>query len=287
MHTPWVKNEFWEEYQNDTSTLLLEYQRLLDLLTLKPTDSATKNQLILVLNDLQCISMIVGVDIIEKSCHYAEHILKLEIKDNNSKRNKPSEQLKVFSSILKHTIAEDYSHILKDIQVTEFLSNSGYTNISTNDIFENIKKPKSSKNLIQLVYKSKRQKSFKLFDIFNMSKKAKEHNSNLEITGMLICFRDSFLQVLEGDSTKVNFLYSKILSDPRHSEVKLINFSEINSRRFGSWSLNNISSVKYQHYYNLFKEFNLIENREVFPEKIESVDLLIEKLRVNPEGKYG
>jgi len=45
---------------------------------------------------------------------------------------------------------------------------------------------------------------------------AREKNSRLGITGMLLYKAGLFLQVLEGDSVRVRELYSKIASDERH-----------------------------------------------------------------------
>jgi hypothetical protein len=43
--------------------------------------------------------------------------------------------------------------------------------------------------------------------------------------------------VLEGERSKVNRLYARILADQRHKDVELLHFEEISDRRFGAWSM--------------------------------------------------
>ncbi len=45
------------------------------------------------------------------------------------------------------------------------------------------------------------------------------------------------MQVLEGERSKVNLLYSKIMADRNHHNVQLLSMEEIAQRRFGQWSM--------------------------------------------------
>jgi len=69
----------------------------------------------------------------------------------------------------------------------------------------------------------------------------RSHVNNLEhgITGILCCYPagDVFLQVLEGSRVEVNTLYARIISDPRHRDVTLLHYAEIEERRFASWRM--------------------------------------------------
>ncbi|MDB5891869.1 MAG: blue light sensor protein [Polaromonas sp.] len=62
-------------------------------------------------------------------------------------------------------------------------------------------------------------------------------NSRLGITGALCLDNGIFLQQLEGDKAVVNALYHRSLLDRRHRETAVLDFSEIMSRRFVSWSM--------------------------------------------------
>lgn len=62
------------------------------------------------------------------------------------------------------------------------------------------------------------------------------------ITGLL-CFQpgeDVFLQVIEGGREEVNHLYRNIVRDPRHSDVTLLAYAEIQQRRFASWKMGSV-----------------------------------------------
>lgn len=62
------------------------------------------------------------------------------------------------------------------------------------------------------------------------------------ITGLL-CFQpgeDVFLQVIEGARDEVNTLYRNIVRDPRHTDVTMLLYAEIQERRFASWRMGSV-----------------------------------------------
>lgn len=66
---------------------------------------------------------------------------------------------------------------------------------------------------------------------------SREKNPQYGITGIL-CHSDKvFLQVLEGGRVQVNNLYAQILKDKRHSDVILLNYEEIDERRYAGWTM--------------------------------------------------
>lgn len=68
--------------------------------------------------------------------------------------------------------------------------------------------------------------------------------NNLErgITGVLCANPDQnvFLQALEGSRAAVNALYVTIACDARHSDVTLIDYAEVDERRFPSWLMGSV-----------------------------------------------
>jgi len=66
---------------------------------------------------------------------------------------------------------------------------------------------------------------------------AQKNNAAQGITGLLCQGQGFFLQVLEGDRTRVNALYRKICADKRHHDVDLLLFEEIEERLFGQWAM--------------------------------------------------
>ena len=91
--------------------------------------------------------------------------------------------------------------------------------------------------LVRMVYASRVSEHFKSADIEAILAKAREHNANNCVTGML-CFNQTFfLQCLEGSRSKVNQTYRKILNDERHEDIVLLDYKEINHRAFSEWSM--------------------------------------------------
>ena len=65
---------------------------------------------------------------------------------------------------------------------------------------------------------------------------ASERNALQDITGMLLVQQDSFLQILEGEKSRVTELFEQIKLDPRHTNVRLLKTSTEN-RAFEHWSM--------------------------------------------------
>ena len=52
---------------------------------------------------------------------------------------------------------------------------------------------------------------------------------------------DLFIQVLEGGRDEVCDLYNTIVRDPRHEQVRMLIYEEIGERRFGNWTMGQVS----------------------------------------------
>ena len=70
------------------------------------------------------------------------------------------------------------------------------------------------------------------------------NNARVGVTGALCLANGIFLQQLEGDRAEVNRLYHRILADPRHREPAVLDFAEIPSRRFTTWSMGSLASLE-------------------------------------------
>lgn len=66
---------------------------------------------------------------------------------------------------------------------------------------------------------------------------AQAHNQTQGITGVLCQGQGFFLQVIEGERSRVCTLYRRICADARHQDVDLLQYEEINERHFGQWSM--------------------------------------------------
>ncbi|NJN36451.1 MAG: BLUF domain-containing protein [Nitrospiraceae bacterium] len=95
--------------------------------------------------------------------------------------------------------------------------------------------------LVRLMYASRAVPAVDQEELIAILKKSKANNPKSGVTGAL-CFSEGvFLQVLEGGRTAVNQLYNRIASDARHSDVVLLNYDEIEERRFSGWSMGQVN----------------------------------------------
>ena len=91
--------------------------------------------------------------------------------------------------------------------------------------------------LIQLTYASRSAGILGPGDVKDILSSSGRNNGALGVTGALCLSNGIFLQQLEGDRDAVNVLYHRILLDKRHHEPAVLDFGEIASRRFSSWSM--------------------------------------------------
>jgi hypothetical protein len=95
--------------------------------------------------------------------------------------------------------------------------------------------------LVRLMYASRAVPAVDQEELVAILKKSKANNHKSGITGAL-CFSDGiFMQVLEGGRDAVNRLYNRIAGDARHSEVVLLDYQEIEERRFAGWSMGQVN----------------------------------------------
>lgn len=66
---------------------------------------------------------------------------------------------------------------------------------------------------------------------------SRKNNNNRNLTGLLLLLEDKFIQILEGEESDVNDLYTKIARDHRHRSVQKIYAGKISQRTFNTWSM--------------------------------------------------
>ncbi|MEQ1532617.1 MAG: BLUF domain-containing protein [Sideroxydans sp.] len=92
--------------------------------------------------------------------------------------------------------------------------------------------------LVRLIYISYSNTEMSDENIKQILDKSKINNSAKKVTGLLLYSDRYFFQCLEGERRDVNQTYLRIAADPRHSKCVLIDYSEVNSRLFPTWSMN-------------------------------------------------
>jgi Sensors of blue-light using FAD len=95
----------------------------------------------------------------------------------------------------------------------------------------------NSGDIFSLLYLSEGSIPFSKKDLRELLTKARENNTSLGITGMLVFKDGNFLQVLEGKKETVLALYEKIAQDTRHIRLMTL-FQGVSSQRdFPDWSM--------------------------------------------------
>lgn len=76
--------------------------------------------------------------------------------------------------------------------------------------------------------------------------RSRTHNLEHGITGVLCVHQagNVFLQALEGSRTAVNQLYGNIIRDARHRDVTLLDYAEVDERRFAGWRMGSVDLNK-------------------------------------------
>jgi hypothetical protein len=99
--------------------------------------------------------------------------------------------------------------------------------------------------LVRLIYASRSTSPLNHETIAGILAQSEKHNLEAGITGVLcVCHGDVFMQALEGGREEVNQLYAKLVRDPRHTDVMLLDYAEISERRFSSWRMGRVDLDK-------------------------------------------
>lgn len=91
--------------------------------------------------------------------------------------------------------------------------------------------------LIHCIYASGAKPGVSQREIREILQVARRKNAQLGISGMLLYTDGSFFQVLEGEESAVNGIYSTIARDPRHACVTKIICEPIAARSFSDWTM--------------------------------------------------
>lgn len=99
--------------------------------------------------------------------------------------------------------------------------------------------PESGEPVFRLVYRSRlrlltRDSRAVLGAIYG---KARAKNTELGISGALLVWNESIVQVLEGEEATVRALFATIHDDPRHDSVVVISEGTVAGRVFGRWAM--------------------------------------------------
>ncbi len=93
------------------------------------------------------------------------------------------------------------------------------------------------KNIRQLVYRRNVALPLGDDDLNLLLLEAKNLNSKHMVTGVLICIKDNFIQLVEGISNDIEDLKKNIEDDKRSSNLFILSDVHVQSRLFPDWSM--------------------------------------------------
>ncbi len=94
--------------------------------------------------------------------------------------------------------------------------------------------------LVRLMYASRAAEPMRPETLAAIMKRSTTYNPKIGVTGVLCFSGDIFLQVLEGGRLQVSTLYNRIVNDPRHVDVMLLDFEEVVERQFAGWAMGQV-----------------------------------------------
>lgn len=96
---------------------------------------------------------------------------------------------------------------------------------------------KHTMSMVSLVYISSMSRPLAAPDLHEILRLSRANNTRDDITGLLLYQDGTFIQTLEGPDAAVDRLYRKIRVDPRHTGVRTLFRSPLDSRIFTGWSM--------------------------------------------------
>ena len=95
--------------------------------------------------------------------------------------------------------------------------------------------------LVRCLYASRPVAALQGAALDTILEQSRKNNPALGITGLLCVSDDLFLQVIEGGRDEVCDLFNAIVRDDRHQQVRLLAYEEISERRFGNWTMGQVT----------------------------------------------
>lgn len=91
--------------------------------------------------------------------------------------------------------------------------------------------------IVQLIYASTRSADCTQTDLMNILRSSRKNNELNDITGILVCDNQYFLQLIEGGVEQINKLFLRITKDERHGDVIILSYEEVEARNYSNWKM--------------------------------------------------
>lgn len=116
----------------------------------------------------------------------------------------------------------------------------------------------------------------------NIVRSSIKNNAEFEITGALCLLNGVYCQYIEGDVNVIQALYWKLVTDARHQDVKLLEFSGIAQRLFEGWAMACVSWNEQTH--AAVEKLNLIDTLDLHAITAVNAVAMFQAIAGVPEG---
>lgn len=91
--------------------------------------------------------------------------------------------------------------------------------------------------MYHIIYSSQAKEAMTLTTLVVLLMQARSLNERRHVTGALVYGDGQFMQVMEGEEAVIKDLYARVLTDPRHRDVRTLAEGPIAGRSFAQWSM--------------------------------------------------
>ena len=92
-------------------------------------------------------------------------------------------------------------------------------------------------NIFHVIYVSTATEPLSSGQLRELLIAARQRNSNLGLTGLLLYAHGKFIQVLEGSESAVREVFTSIQRDKRHKNIDTLRFENKETRNFPDWRM--------------------------------------------------
>ncbi|SHK03256.1 BLUF domain-containing protein [Hymenobacter psychrotolerans] len=129
-----------------------------------------------------------------------------------------------------------------------------------------------------LIYSSTATRPLSEEELRGILHKARHHNEQHNLTGILLYHEGQIVQLLEGPEEAVHTLYGYIAQDPRHTGLIKLADKHVPQRSFPDWSM--AFQTLSDEQYALLEGYRTPENLDLSPPGLSAADtMLLELMR--------
>lgn len=134
-----------------------------------------------------------------------------------------------------------------------------------------------------VIYSSKAAQNISQEELHKILESSEKNNKVSDITGMLILYNDTFIQMLEGEEEDVLNTYERIAKDDRHDSVLKLFEGYTDKRHFPDWKM--ALEVVDEDYFREIDAYESLSEGDKFLQNVDDDHIGLKMLRFFYEQK--